>query len=96
MKQYHKIIKRPIITEKTNIQKETMNQLVFEVDRRANKVEIRNAIQHLFNVTVMDVSTMIVQGKTKRVGRRFGRRKTWKKAVVKLKQGDSIDFFEGV
>ena len=92
----HKIIKRPIISEKSNLQKETDNQYVFEVDQRANKIEIRTAIEELFNVHVLKVSTQIIAGKTKRVGRRIGRQKNWKKAIVKLREGDSIDFFAGV
>jgi len=96
MKEYHQIIKRPLITEKTNTQKDASNQLAFEVEMRANKIEIMNAIKHLFNVTPVEVQTMIVPGKTKRVGRNFGKRKNWKKAIVKLKAGETIDFFEGV
>jgi large subunit ribosomal protein L23 len=92
----HEIIKRPLITEKTSIQKELHNQLTFEVDRRANRVEIAQAIESLFNVRVAAVKTMQVTGKTKRRGRITGKRRDWKKAIVKLMPGERIDFFEGV
>ncbi|MFH2220220.1 MAG: 50S ribosomal protein L23 [Pseudomonadota bacterium] len=90
------IIKRPLITEKTSIQKEAANQLSFEVDRRANRVEIKRAIEKIFNVRVSSVKTMQVKGKTKQRGRIVGKRKDWKKAIVTLLPGERIDFFEGV
>lgn len=90
------IIHRPIITEKTNIQKEESNQVTFEVDRQANRVEIKRAIEKIFNVHVATVRTMQVKGKVKRRGRIEGRRKNWKKAIVTLTPGERIDFFEGV
>ena len=90
------IIIRPVVTEKTSIQKEDFNQVSFEVDRRANRVEIRRAIEQIFNVRVDDVKTMQVKGKVKQRGRIVGKRKDWKKAIVKLMPGERIDFFEGV
>ncbi len=90
------IIKRPLITEKTSIQKEMYNQLTFEVDRRANRIEIKRAIEDIFNVKVADVKTMQITGKTKRRGRIVGKRRDWKKAIVTLLPGERIDFFEGV
>lgn len=90
------IIKRPLITEKTSIQKELHNQLSFEVDRRANRIEIKRAIESIFNVQVASVKTMQVRGKVKRRGRVEGKRRDWKKAVVRLEPGQRIDFFEGV
>lgn len=90
------IIRRPLITEKTNLQKEAFNQVSFEVDRRANRVQIKRAVERIFKVRVADVRTMQVKGKIKRRGRILGKRKDWKKAVVKLMPGDRIDFFEGV
>jgi len=90
------IIRRPLITEKTNLQKEAFNQVSFEVDRRANRVQIKRAVERIFKVRVADVRTMQVKGKIKRRGRILGKRKDWKKAVVKLMAGDRIDFFEGV
>jgi large subunit ribosomal protein L23 len=89
------IIKRPLVTEKSNIQKETANQLTFEVDRRANRIEIRRAIEQIFNVKVATVRTMQVTGKVKRRGRILGKRRDWKKAIVTLRPGERIDFFEG-
>jgi len=90
------IIRRPLITEKTNVQKEEFNQISFEVDPNANRIEIKRAIEKIFNVRVADVRTMRMQGKVKRRGRITGRRKNWKKAIVKLMPGERIDFFEGV
>jgi len=92
----HEVIIRPLITEKTSIQKELNNQLSFEVDRRANRIEIKQAIESIFNVRVAAVKTMQVTGKTKQRGRIIGRRRDWKKAIVKLLPGERIDFFEGV
>ena len=90
------IIIRPLITEKTSIQKEDHNQVSFEVDRRANRVEIRRAIEKIFDVRVADVRTMQVKGKVKQRGRVVGKRRNWKKAIVNLMPGERIDFFEGV
>ncbi len=92
----HDIIKRPVITEKTGIQKEEKNQVTFEVDRTANRIEIRKAVETIFNVRVAGVKTMQVKGKKKRRGRIMGKRKDWKKAIVKLMPGERIEFFEGV
>jgi len=92
----HEVIIRPLITEKTSIQKELNNQLSFEVDRRANRIEIKQAIESIFNVRVAAVKTMQVTGKTKQRGRIIGKRRDWKKAIVKLLPGERIDFFEGV
>ncbi|MDI6687687.1 MAG: 50S ribosomal protein L23 [Desulfobacterales bacterium] len=89
------IIKRPLDTEKTNIQKESFRQFSFEVDKRANRIEIRRAIEKIFNVKVSDVRTMQVKGKVKQRGRIVGKRKDWKKAIVTLMPGERIDFFEG-
>jgi large subunit ribosomal protein L23 len=90
------IIKRPISTEKTNLQKEALNQVTFEVDRRANRVQIEKHVEEIFNVRVASVRTMQVKGKKKQRGRITGRRKNWKKAIVKLMPGERIEFFEGV
>jgi len=90
------IIKRPLITEKTTIQKESFNQVTFEVDPVANRVEIKRAIEKIFNVKVARVQTLQVTGKRKRRGWIVGKRKDWKKAIVTLMPGERIDFFEGV
>jgi large subunit ribosomal protein L23 len=92
----YEIIKGPVITEKGTIQKEANNQLTFEVDRKANRVEIRHAVEKVFNVRVQRVRTMQIKGKVKRVGRTLGKRCDWKKAVVTLAKGENIEFFEGV
>jgi large subunit ribosomal protein L23 len=96
MDQLYKIIKRPLITEKSTIQKEMHNQLAFEVDRRANKIEIKKAVEKAFKVQVVDVRTVNYRGKPRRLGRHSGRRPHWKKAIVTLKAGQKIEFFEGV
>ncbi|MDX1777361.1 MAG: 50S ribosomal protein L23 [Thermodesulfobacteriota bacterium] len=96
MKDPYSVLRRPLITEKSNLMKEELNQISFEVDRRANKIEIKEAVKKLFNVNVIKVRTFTMLGKRKRVGRTEGRTSSWKKAIVTLKEGDRIDFFEGV
>lgn len=91
----YRIIRRPLITEKSTRQKDNQNQLTFEVERKANKIEIKNAVEKLFKVKVLDVNTINIEGKVKRQGKYFGKRRDWKKAIVTLKEGDRIDFFEG-
>jgi len=93
---YYNIIKSPLITEKTTIQKEASNQVSFKVFRMANRIEIKRAVENIFNVKVAGVRTMQVKGKTKQRGRIIGKRKNWKKAIVTLMPGERIDFFEGV
>jgi large subunit ribosomal protein L23 len=95
MKEAQKIIRRPLITEKSTRQKEESRQYIFEVDRNANKIEIQSAVERLFKVKVIQVRTSKVLGKVKRLGRRQGKRTDWKKAIVTLQEGDRIDFFEG-
>ncbi|MEI6258340.1 MAG: 50S ribosomal protein L23 [Deltaproteobacteria bacterium] len=93
---YHAIIKRPIVSEKSTMQKEVSNQLSFEVDRKANRIEIKKAIQSLFSVQVDAVRTLQIKGKYKQRGRIIGKRRDWKKAIVTLKPGERIEFFEGI
>jgi large subunit ribosomal protein L23 len=94
--QVENIIKRPLmLTEKGNILRETENKYLFEVDRRANKIQIREAVESLFNVKVTDVHTMVVRGRMRRMGRGHSKTKNWKKAIVSVKEGDTIEFFEG-
>ena len=89
------IIKRPIaLTEKATRLKAEQNQVVFEVALAANKLQIRDAIQKLFDVEVIDVNTLVQRGKQKRMGRREAKRRNWKKAIVTLKEGSDIQFFE--
>jgi large subunit ribosomal protein L23 len=94
MKHYDIII-RPLVTEKTNIQKEMHNQVTFEVDRRANRIEIKRAVETGFNVRVVSVKTLQMSGKKTQRGRIRGQRRDWKKAIVKLFPGERIEFFEG-
>jgi large subunit ribosomal protein L23 len=96
MKEAHQIIQRPLITEKSNRQKEQRNQIAFIVNPKANKIEIRQAVEKLFKVKVLNVHTMNIVGKQKRVGRFMGWTSDLKKAIVTLREGDRIEFFEGV
>jgi len=95
MKEAQKIIIQPLITEKSTQQKEGNNQYVFEVHGDANKIEIQSAVERLFKVKVLQVRTSNVLGKVKRLGRKYGKRADWKKAIVTLREGDRIEFFEG-
>jgi large subunit ribosomal protein L23 len=89
------IIRRPIIlTEKSTRLRDQGNKVIFEVHPDANKIEIKNAIQTLFKVGVIDVNTLVMRGKERRMGRGYARLRNWKKAVVTLKPGDEIQFFD--
>jgi large subunit ribosomal protein L23 len=92
----HQVIERPIVTEKSAIDRESSNVATFRVDPKATKHDIRRAVEQLFNVKVQSVRTMQQQGKKKRVGKFIGRRPTWKKAIVELAPGQTIEFYEGV
>jgi large subunit ribosomal protein L23 len=105
----HHVIKRPLLTEKgtrlkdhggapvgTFGEEDLKPQVLFEVALDANKIEIKQAIEALFSVKVVDVHTQIMRGKDKRIGRFMGRRPNWKKAIVTLAAGNKIEFFEGV
>ena len=96
MKDITTIIKRPIVTEKGTSLRQDHNQVLFAVDKDANKIEIKQAVEALFNVHVEDVRTMNMNGKTKRFGMHGYKRSNWKKAVVTLRDGESIEFNEGV
>ena len=94
MLQPREIIRRPIIlTEKSNRLRENDNQVIFEVHQDANKIQIKDALKVLFNVTATDVNTLIMRGKDKRMGRGYSKLRNWKKAIVTLQQGDAIQFF---
>ncbi len=93
MLEEYNIIRRPIITEKGTTLNDENNQVIFEVDIKANKSEIKKAVERLFKVTVTNVRTQNRPGKRKRLGRFMGRRRNWKKAIVTLKEGDRVDFF---
>jgi large subunit ribosomal protein L23 len=103
------IIKRPLLTEKgtrlkehggatpgTFTEEQLKPQVLFEVSMDANKIEIKNAVEALFSVKVLDVHTQVMRGKEKRIGRFMGMRPNWKKAIVTLAPGNKIEFFEGV
>ena len=109
MRSPEQIIKRPLLTEKGTRLKDTgghgegevepdslKSQLLFEVAPDANKVEIRHAVQKLWNVDVIAVRTAVVRGKEKRMGRFVGKRSNWKKAIVTIAAGQTVEFFEGV
>lgn len=96
MRDSRQVLSSPIITEKTTTIKESDNVVSFVVDRRANKTEIKNSVEDVFNVKVDAVRTVNVAGKRKRTARSMGKRSNWKKAYVTLKEGESIDIFEGV
>ncbi|AKU93694.1 LSU ribosomal protein L23p (L23Ae) [Labilithrix luteola] len=88
------VIRRPIfLTEKSNTLRSKNNQVIFEVLRGANKIQIKEAVQKLFNVKVESVNTMVYRGKDRRMGRGYAKMQNWKKAVVTLKEGENIDFF---
>jgi large subunit ribosomal protein L23 len=91
----HETVVRPLITEKTSAAYQDRGEYTFEVHPDASKPQIRQAIEELFGVKVTDVWTANQRGKEKRMGRSVGRRPNWKKAIVKLRQGDSIEIFEG-
>ncbi len=95
MKANRKVILRPLVTEKISNLQEVENKVAFVVDRSANKIEIRKAVEEKFNVKVKKVATINMKGKMKRLGRFEGRRSHWKKAIVTLSEGFKIDFFEG-
>ncbi|MBW2233869.1 MAG: 50S ribosomal protein L23 [Deltaproteobacteria bacterium] len=92
----HQVIKRPLVTEKSTIGREENNIVVFAVDPAANKVEIQNAVETLFDVQVVKVRTLLMPRKKRRVGKTMGHRPQWKKAIVQLAEGQAIEFFEGV
>ncbi len=100
MKTAETIILRPLLTEKLSDAQEKENWFGFKVARDANKIEIRKSIEEKFDVRVTKVQTIVVKGKSKRMntkrGMTFGKRATWKKALVRLQEGDSIDFVEGI
>jgi large subunit ribosomal protein L23 len=93
--QPEQIIRRPIIlTEKSTRLREKQNKVIFEVRRDANKIQIKGAIEALFKVGVVDVNTLLIRGKERRMGRGYAKLRNWKKAIITLKEGDSIQFFD--
>jgi large subunit ribosomal protein L23 len=94
MAELHDILLRPLVTEKTARAEADNNVYTFEVGINSNKVQIADAVQRLFGVKVESVRTQIVRGKNKRFGKYTGKRSNWKKASVKLAEGDLLNFFE--
>lgn len=93
----NQIILRPLVTEKSTVLRETGNVIAFEVATKANKIQVKDAIEELFNVKVAEVRLFNVRGKMKRMGRFVGKRRDWRKAYVRLKEGEKApDFIEGV
>jgi large subunit ribosomal protein L23 len=92
----YEVLKRPILTEKTDYQSDALHRYTFEVDGRANKHLVREAVETVFNVTVEAVRIINIHGKQRRFGRHMGQTPGWKKAIVTLAPGESISFFEGV
>jgi len=90
---YHSIIKEPSITEKNTGMRTAQNKYVFSVDRKATKIQVKAAVEHLFNVKVVSVNTIVVKGKFKRMGKSAGYRQDWKKAIVRIEKGQKIDRF---
>lgn len=96
MKSIYEVIKKPLITEKGSNLKEKQNKIVLQVSTEANKIEIKNAVEAVFKVKVEEVRTMVFKGKKKRLGARQGVRSDWKKAVVTLQEGQTVEYLEGV
>ncbi len=96
MRDPRSIILKPLVTEKGSRLREAGNKYLFQVARDANRIEIKQAVKQIFNVKVKDVRTLVVHGKVKRMGVFSGKRPDWKKAVVTLEEGQSIDLFEQV
>lgn len=94
MRNVYEVIKRPIISEKSTAMAELADKFTFEVDSKANKHEIRDAIQQLFKVNVREVRTMMMHGKMKRLAKSTVKKANWKKAIVTLAEGQKIDFFQ--
>jgi len=92
----YSVIKKPLVTEKSTIARDEENKYFFEVDRRATKIDIRSAVEKIFKVRVVNINTVNVAGKKKRMGKIVGRKRNWKKAVITLAPGGSIEVYEGV
>ena len=92
---HFQILKKPLVTEKSTKMLAEGNWVAFQVNPQANKIQIKNAVEKVFSVTVTKVNTLVVPGKYRRFGRTVGHTKSWKKAMLRLKEGDKIEFFEG-
>ena len=96
MNNVYDVIKKPLITEKGTKLKEENNTIILQVSTEANKMDIKRAVETVFKVKVADVRTITFKGKKKRLGARQGVRSDWKKAVVTLKEGEAVEYLEGV
>jgi large subunit ribosomal protein L23 len=92
----YQVVIKPLVTEKGTMMLSEGNWVTFRVHQDANKIEVREAVQKIFSVSVLQVNTQIVRGKRRRFGKTMGQSKPWKKAMVRLKEGDKIEIFEGV
>ena len=92
----YQVLKRPVLTEKSNYMADELHRYTFEVDSRATKQLVQQAVEEIFEVHVQNVNMLRVHGKTRRFGRHVGKTPEWKKAIVTLQAGESISFFEGV
>ena len=92
----YQVVIKPLVTEKGTMMLSEGNWVTFRVHPDANKIEVREAIQKIFSVSLLQVNTEIVRGKRRRFGKTMGQSKAWKKAMVRLKEGDKIEIFEGV
>ena len=95
MDELYGIIEKPLITEKSTLMLQDSNRVCFKVRRDANKMRIKEAVEKIFKVTVLQVNTVVIKGKERRFGKKIGRTQDWKKAFLLLKEGDKIEFFEG-
>ena len=96
MRDARDVVIRPVVTERSTLMADEMDAFTFIVAPDANKIEIRRAVEQLFDVKVRSVRTMNYRGKWRRVGRNYGRRPSFKKAIVKLVEGERIDVYEGI
>ncbi len=94
--QLEQVLIKPMLTEKSSIVTETENRYVFKVQRKANKYQIRDAVEKMFDVKVLNVKTAVLPGKVKRAGRRFTKTASWKKAYVQIQEGQKLELFKGI
>ena len=90
------VVKRPLVTEKSERNRADARQFAFEIHRDATKIQVKQAVEKLFNVHVLAVRTAVIRGKNKRVGRSIGQRASWKKAIITLKEGEKIELYGNV
>ncbi len=92
----YRVIEKPLITEKSTQLLQDSNRVSFRVNYNANKIQVKQAVEKIFSVTVLQVNTCVMRGKRRRFGKHVGQTKAWKKAILRLKAGDKIEMFEGV